>query len=86
MKYKNASDILPDELLREIQQYVSGEALYIPSDQERKKWGDGSGARNFYSQRNADIRNKYFCEKRSMEQLADEYCLSIETIRKIVYK
>ena len=39
----------------------------------------------FYSQRNEEIRNKYF-HKESIEELAEEYCLSTETIRKIVYK
>lgn len=85
MKYRNASDILPDKFLKELQKYVSGEALYVPSDKERKKWGDGSGARKFYAQRNEEIRYKFF-HKVSIEHLAEEYCLSTETIRKIVYK
>ena len=29
-KYLRASDILPEELLREIQRYIEGETLYIP--------------------------------------------------------
>lgn len=85
MKYRNASDILPDELLKEIQKYTSGEALYIPSSIERKKWGHGSGARIFYEQRNEEIRHK-FSRKVSIDVLAEEYNLSTETIRKIVYK
>jgi Mor family transcriptional regulator len=85
MKCRNASEILPDELLKELQKYVSGETLYIPSDKDRKKWGDGSGARKFYAERNDEIRYKFFHEV-SIEQLSEEYCLSTETIRKIVYK
>lgn len=85
MKCKNASDILPDELLKALQKYVSGETLYVPSDKERKKWGAGSGARKFYTQRNDEIRYKFF-HKAGIELLAEEYCLSTETIRKIVYK
>ena len=85
MKYKNASDILPDELLKEVQKYASGEALYVPSGKGREKWGAGSGARKFYAQRNDEIRYKFF-NKVGIEQLAEEYCLSTETIRKIVYK
>ena len=85
MKYRNASDILPDELLKEIQKYTSGEAIYIPNNTERKKWGQGSGARLFYKERNEEIKNKYY-QKVSMDDLADEYCLSLETIRKILYK
>lgn len=85
MKYLNASDILPDKLLREVQKYADGEALYIPKKNERKKWGEGSGARNFYEQRNEKIRAK-FTANTSIEVLASEYSLAVETIRKIVYK
>lgn len=85
MKYKNASDILPDQLLREIQKYISGEVIYIPSGRSRRKWGEGSGARQFYAARNEEIRQKYF-DKVDMETLADEYGLSVDTIRKIVFK
>ena len=45
MKYRKASDIFPDELLREIQKYSSGELIYIPKKSERKSWGANSGAR-----------------------------------------
>ena len=38
MKYKNASHVLPDELLKEIQKYVEGEAIYIPKQEEKKRW------------------------------------------------
>jgi len=85
MKYKKASEILPDELLREVQKYVEGESLYIPKTNERKKWGEGTGGRRFYLQRNEEIRSKFF-RKVSIEALAEEYSLSYETIRKIVYK
>lgn len=85
MRYLNASDILPDKLLREIQKYTDGGAVYIPKKNERKKWGEGSGARNFYEQRNEKIRAK-FTANISIEELAKEYCLAVETIRKIVYK
>lgn len=86
MKCRNASEVLPDELLKEIQKYAAGETLYIPSDGSRKKWGSGSGARVYYSQRNEEIREKYFQYKMNLEILAEEYGLSVETIRKIVYR
>lgn len=85
MKYKRASDILPDKLLREVQKFVEGESLYIPKEKTRKKWGENSGGRRFYKERNEEIRNKYF-HKVSIEELAEEYGLSYETVRKIVYK
>lgn len=84
MKYKNASDVLPDDLLKEVQKYAAGETLYFPKDSARKKWGEDSGARSFFQQRNAEIRQKYL-QRTSIERLADEYCLSVETVRKIVF-
>ena len=86
MKYRNASEILPDELLKELQKYASGEILYVPSDKERKKWGDGTGSRRFYEERNEEIRFKFFRQKVSIAILCDEYGLSDETIRKILYR
>ena len=68
-----------------MQKYAAGETLYFPRDTERKKWGEESGARNFFCERNAEIRQKYL-EKVLIERLADEYCLSEETVRKIIFK
>ena len=85
MKYKNASDVLPDNLLIEVQKYAAGETLYFPKDKERKKWGEISGSRVYYQERNAEIRQKYL-EKMSLDHLAEEYDLSVETIRKLIYK
>ena len=72
MKYKNAQDILPDKLLRELQQYISGGVLYVPSADTKKSWGEVSGARTYYKQR---------C---TAEELALNYGLSVEAIHKIV--
>lgn len=85
MKYKNASDVLPESLFKEVQKYAAGETLYFPKDKERKKWGEATGAREFFQERNKEIREKYL-HKMSMEHLSDEYGLSVETIRKIVFK
>ena len=83
MKYRNAQDILPDKLLKELQKYAGGETLYIPSAEAKKSWGEASGARSFYKQRNEEIRRKYK-EGSTMEELAKEYGLSVDSIRKIV--
>lgn len=85
MKYRNASEILPDKLLREIQRYTSGEAIYIPQVTERQKWGEGSGARRYYEERNQKIYEKYKAGM-AMEELEIEFRLSLETIRKIIYR
>jgi len=84
MKYKNAQDILPDKLLKELQKYAAGETIYIPSNECKKSWGESSGARSFYLQRNEEIRKKQK-NGASFEALAEEYHLSVDSIRKIVY-
>lgn len=84
MKYKNAQDILPDSLLKELQQYISGETLYIPKKQEKKSWGEASGARQYYKNRNEEIRLRYKGGS-SIDELASEFNLSPDSIRKILY-
>lgn len=84
MKYRNAQDILPDKLLKELQQYVSGETIYIPNAQNKKEWGSVSGARSFYKQRNESIRQLHL-QGKTLEDLAEEFNLSVDSIRKIVY-
>ena len=86
MKYRNAKDIFPDELLKEIQKYSSGELIYVPEDSSRKGWGSKSGARAYYSDRNTEIRQKFHREGKKISELADEYGLSTDTIRRILYK
>lgn len=85
MKYVKATAILPEELIIEIQKYVQGETIYIPKPkQSHQKWGARSGIRTLIKDRNASIRNEFKSGK-SINQLAEEYFLSIETIKKIVY-
>jgi Mor family transcriptional regulator len=85
MRYRNASDIFPDKLLKEIQKYSTGELIYIPEKSEKKQWGERSGARDYYVKRNAEIRRKYR-EGKTIMELAEEYGLSRDTIRRILYR
>jgi Mor family transcriptional regulator len=85
MSYRNANEVLPDALLREVQKYAGGEALYIPRKPgARREWGEGTGAKLHYKERNGEIREKH-ARGAAVEALADEYGLSAESIRKIVY-
>jgi Mor family transcriptional regulator len=84
MKYRNASEILPDPLLRELQKYPGGETLYVPAAGERRAWGEGSGTRRYYAERNEEIRQKYRRGVKA-DSLAEEYGLSEERVRKIIY-
>ncbi|BBI30904.1 CD3324 family protein [Cohnella abietis] len=84
MKYENAGDLIPAELLREIQKYAAGKLLYIPSGDEKRAWGEASGYRDQLHRRNRMIRNKY-AHGLTVSELADEYFLSLDSIKKIIY-
>lgn len=85
MAYVKATAILPEKLISEIQKYVQGEMIYIPRPEPtRKKWGTRSGTRKLIDERNAKMK-KAFKNGQSIDQLADEYYLSVETVKKIVY-
>ena len=57
MKYINAKFLLPDALVKELQHYIQGGYLYIPTDQtQQKRWGEKSGYRQELQQRNCRIR------------------------------
>lgn len=84
MKYINAADVLPLELLKEVQAYVKGDLLYIPSDNKQVRWGEKSGSRTYYLKRNDEIRRKYKGGK-SISEISDHYGLAIDTVKKILY-
>lgn len=85
MKYVKAEGILPENLLKEIQKYVQGQYVYIPSEPEnKKKWGENSGNREYIKERNEIIRSKYY-EGITIENLSEEFFLSVYTIKKIIY-
>lgn len=83
-RYKNASDVLPDALLKQVQRYAAGQTLYFPKDEARASWGERSGARAYYRARNAAILDE-FARHTSLEHLAEKHGLTVETIKKIVY-
>jgi len=85
MGYVKAETILPDNLVREIQKYIQGEYVYIPSEHTtRKKWGEKSGTRQRIQSRNEAIRNKHKSGY-TIDALSEEFFLSIDSIKKIVY-
>ena len=85
MKYIKANVVFPEELLKEIQKYVQGEMVYIPNlNGTRKEWGESSGNRAYLNDRNIEIREK-FGEGLSIDHLSGTFCLSIDSIKKIVY-
>lgn len=82
-KYVNAKEVLPEELIREIQKYVKGRHVYIPQT-ERQQWGDSTGIREEMERRNAEICRRYHGGL-SVPELAKMYHLSEERVRGIIY-
>lgn len=85
MKYLNAAEVLPRDLLIEIQKHIKGEVLYIPSDEGRIRWGGKNGSRSYFENRNNEIKQLYKngC---SLEEISFKYGLAYDTVRKILYK
>lgn len=84
MKYLNAADVLPEELLKEVQEYVKGDLLYIPNDKRQIRWGEKSGSRSYFLKRNNDIK-KMYKDGYSISEISDLYGLAFDTIKKILY-
>jgi hypothetical protein len=84
MKYENARDILPESLLKEVQKYAEGKVIYIPKCTKTRGWGEASGYREKLNKRNSLICNRYSAG-RSILEIAEEFYLSPETVKKIVY-
>ena len=84
MGYRNAQEIFPEGLLKQIQRYVSGETIYVPARDERKAWGETSGYQQYIRERNEKIRAE-FSDGKSIEDLMDRYALSYDSIKRIVY-
>jgi Mor family transcriptional regulator len=81
----NAKDVLPPEILSEVQKYSCGELVYIPKkDDEKAGWGQINGTRSRVRLRNCGILEAY---RKGMTvcELMDVYCLSEASIRKIIY-
>ena len=85
MSYKKAVDVLPNGLLRAVQQYIDGEYIYIPRKEDRKQaWGANTQTRKTRQARNLEIlcRRQAGC---SVAQLAEQYFLSEKAIYKIIH-
>jgi len=82
MSYVRAEEILPQELIETIQQYVSGKSIYIPC-REKKDWGSQTRTRQYYETRNEEICQKHI-NGVSIISLAEAYALSPKSIQRII--
>jgi Mor family transcriptional regulator len=86
MSYKNGKDVLPASLLKQLQDYIQGEIIYIPKKgQKRAGWGENNGTRLIIEKRNHEIYRQYK-NGATMRELICAYHLSEDSIRKIICK
>lgn len=84
MKYERAQNILPQNIIELIQQYIDGGYLYIPRKQgKRKSWGDSTGTKNSLKKRNVEIFNRY-SQGISIKDLTKQFYLTEDSIRRII--
>ncbi len=85
MRYIKAEDILPEEVIALIQQYVDGESIYIPRRAEnRRDWGCGTRYKAELQERNCRIRHDYE-QGLGVSELAERYHLSEKSISRILH-
>ena len=86
MSYIKAEEILPEELIRQIQEYVDGVYIYIPRKPgTRHAWGQETDYKAELKLRNDRIRNDYAFGER-VTVLSCKYHLSEKSIRRILQK
>ena len=84
MSYIKAEKVLPEELIRQIQQYVDGVYIYIPRKPgTRHKWGQATDYKAELGERNRRIRHDRAAGC-SLLELQRKYHLSEKSIRRIL--
>ncbi|MCA1057485.1 hypothetical protein LCL96_00960 [Rossellomorea aquimaris] len=85
MGYKKANEVLPEELVLLIQNYVDGDYVYIPRKRgNERSWGEKNGTRKALNERNGLIYKRYMSGA-TKSQIAAEYHLSVKSIERIIY-
>lgn len=84
MCYKKAKGILPENLIKVIQEYIDGEYLYIPRKENlRKSWGENTNIKKEIEERNESIYSDYI-NGLNTKNLSKKYFLSQKSIQRII--
>ena len=84
MSYIKAEEILPEELIRRIQEYADGVYIYIPRKPgTRHSWGQETPYKAELKARNSRIRSDR-AQGISVAALSRKYHLSEKSIRRIL--
>lgn len=84
MNYQNSIELLPKELIEQVQKYIDGKVIYIPKKQINKKhWGENTDTKQVLASRNNQI-----CLERqngmTIKQLSEKYFLTEKSIQRIL--
>ena len=86
MSYIKAEEILPEEMIRQIQEYADGVYIYIPRKPgTRHAWGQETDYKAELKIRNDRIQYDYAAGE-SVTALSRRYHLSEKSIRRILKK
>lgn len=83
MKYENADNIFPENLLLEIRRFMPEGYVYISPQSSRKEWGSVSGQKEELEKRNRKIYKEYLAGK-SVNAISEERYLSKSSIYRIL--
>lgn len=84
MGYVHALEILPGELIEQIQEYVDGQVIYIPKIKSKKcKWGEKTDTKVYFKERNFEIYNSYK-NGTTVFELSEKYYLTPKSIQRII--
>lgn len=86
MSYIRAEEVLPEEILMAVQQYVDGQTIYIPRKmQEKRMWGTATETKKKLELRNSCMYAEYQ-KGISIKDLAEKYFLTEKSIQRIIRK
>ncbi len=83
-QYQKATEILPLEIIEEIQKYIDGGIIYIPKKSTNKvAWGTRTKTKQLLFSRNLAIYQD-FTDGMNYEELSKKYFLAIKSIQRII--
>lgn len=86
MGYRKAEEILPEEIIELIQQYIDGANIYIPRREgSRAGWGKANNTKERLNARDKNIYQDYL-DGLKVDELTEKYYLSDKSIWRILRK
>lgn len=84
MSVQNPIDLLPAELLEQLQEYVEGRVIYIPKKPSSKMhWGEKTDTKKVLAFRNSQICSD-FRDGLDIRQLSEKYFLAEKSVQRIL--